>query len=137
MLAICGTPLNARADRLKLLHRLRRLDENAVGAGLEILLAAAERLVEAVHGAGIGARDDEEVLVPPRADRGLDLRHHVCCRDHVLAGHVAAALGRDLVLQENRGRAHRLVALDGVGDVLDVAVAGVAVDQHRQRASPP
>ena len=53
-------------------------------------------------------------------------------RDHVLAGHVAAALGRDLVLQEDRGRAHRLVALDGVGDVLDVAVAGVAVDQHRQ-----
>ena len=53
-------------------------------------------------------------------------------RDHVLAGHVAAALRRDLVLQEDRGRAHRLVALDGVGDVLDVAVAGVAVDQHRQ-----
>ena len=52
--------------------------------------------------------------------------------DHVLAGHVAAALGRDLVLDEDRGRAHRLVALDGVGDVLHVAVAGVAIDQHRQ-----
>jgi len=30
---------------------------------LQILLAAAERLVEAVHGAGIGPRDDEEVFV--------------------------------------------------------------------------
>jgi hypothetical protein len=85
-----------------------------------------------VRGARVGSRDQEQVLAAPRGGRGPDLGDHLLGRDHVLAGHVAAALGRDLVLDEDRRRAQRLVALDGVGDILHVAIAGVAIDQHWQ-----
>ena len=67
MLAIWPTPWNDAADLLQLLHGLRRLDEQAVGAGFEIHLAAPQRVVEAVHGARVGARDDVEVAAVARA----------------------------------------------------------------------
>ena len=124
--------LERSADLLQLLHGLRRLDEQAVGAGFEIHLAAPQCVVEAVHGARVGACDDVEVAAVARGGRGADLSHHLVGWDHVLAGHVAAALGRDLVLHEDRRHAHALVALDRAGDVLHVAVAGVAVDQDRE-----
>ena len=55
-------------------------------------------------------------------------------RHHLLADHVAAALRPLLVLDQDRADAHALVALHGVHHVLDVAVAVVAVDEHRQVA---
>jgi len=120
------------ADARELVHRLRRLDEQAVGAGLEVELGAAQRLVEAVHRAGIGAGDDEGVGIAPRGGGRPQLGRHNVGVDHLLAGHVAAALGRALVLDEDRRHAHRLVARDRARDVLGVAIAVVAVDQHRQ-----
>lgn len=47
---------------------------------------------------------------------------------------MAAALRPLLVLDQDRADPHALVALDGVHDVLDVAVAIVAVDKDRQVA---
>jgi len=80
----------------------------------------------------VGARDDEEIGAAARGHRGAQLRRHGVGVDDVLARHVAAALGRPLVLHEDRRHAHGLVAGDGARDVLGVAIAVVAVDQHRQ-----
>jgi hypothetical protein len=85
-----------------------------------------------VHRAGIGAGDDEQVGILSCGHCGAQLGDHDVGVDHVLAGHVAAALGRPLVLDEDRAGADRLVALDGARDVLGIAIAVVAVDQHRQ-----
>ena len=52
-----------------------------------------------------------------------------------LASHVPAALGRELVLQEDRRSAHSLVPLHDASDILDVAVAVVRIDEHRQVGS--
>jgi hypothetical protein len=59
---------------------------------------ALDRGLEAFGRDGVGARDDQEVAVAPRVHRGLHLRHHLGRRDHLLAGKVPAALGKDLVL---------------------------------------
>jgi hypothetical protein len=121
-------------DPRQLLDRLRRLDEQAVCAGFEINLGAPQGIVEAVHGAGVGTRDDEELRAAARIRRCAHLRRHGVSLDHILARHVAAAFGRALILHEDRRHAHRLVAGDGARDILDIAVAIVAVDQHRQAA---
>ena len=60
-------------------------------------------------------------------DRGAHLAGGLGERDHGLAGHVAAALREDLVLQVQRRGARAGVCLDGALDVQRVAVAGVGV----------
>ncbi len=69
MLAILRHPLERLADPLELLDALGTLDEQPVGAGVEIKLGAAEGLIEAVGGDGVGPGDEEEVGVPPRPRR--------------------------------------------------------------------
>ena len=51
------------ADALEFVLALRRLDEHDVGAGLGVVLAAPDRLVESEPGARVGARDDQRVVV--------------------------------------------------------------------------
>src|SRR4029079_6797904 len=65
---------------------------------------------------------------------GADFRLGDLGRHHLLAYHVAAAFRPLLVLDQDRAHAHALVALHRVHHVLDVAVAVVAVDEHRQVA---
>ena len=54
------------ADALQLGLALGRFDEDHVGAGLLVELRAAQRLVEPVRGARIGARHDHGLGMPPR-----------------------------------------------------------------------
>src|SRR4029079_7214842 len=122
------------ADAPQLVDAARRLDENAVGAGLDVALGAAHGLVEVVDLAGVGARQDPGFRIEPLRARGPDLGFGQFDRHHLLAGHMAAALGPLLVLDQDRADAHTLVALHGVHHFLAVAVAVVAVDEHRQVA---
>ncbi len=63
-----------------------------------------------------------------------DLGGHLGGGDHVLAGDMSAALRRELILEHDRRHAHPLVAVQRMHDILDVAIAVVAVDHHRQIA---
>ena len=121
------------ADLLKLGDRLRRFDIDGVGAGLEVALAAPQRLIHTDDRARIRSRDDEHLLGIACGGRGADLGLHLLARDDLLAGEVAAPLGRYLILHEDRLHAEARIGLDGVGDVLDVAVPVVGVDHHGQR----
>ena len=71
-----------------------------------------------------------------RLDRGAHLLDHLARVDHVLAVHVAAALGRDLVLDVQRGDPGRLVLAHRAHDVERVAVAVVGVGDQRHRRPP-
>ena len=51
-------------DARELVDRLRRLDEQGVGAGLLVGAAALDRLFDAERLARVGAGDDEEVTSP-------------------------------------------------------------------------
>src|SRR6185312_7845411 len=53
-------------------------------------------------------------------------------RDRLLAAHVAAALGPDLILDEESGEAGVLESADGVDDVDRRAVPGIPVGDKRQ-----
>ena len=117
-----------RRDRLQLLHRLRRLDEDGVDAQLGGRLHACAGLVEIDRGAGVGAGDDEELVA--HVDRGSQLGQPVLTRHDLLARHVPAPLRPHLVLEEDAGGAGVLVELDRADGVERVAVAGVAVDDH-------
>ena len=84
-------------------------------------------------GEDVGAGVDDEVLVQPvpHVGAGADLAGHLLGRDDFLAGHVAAALGEDLVLDVHAGHAHRDQPLGDPGGVDGVAAAGVDVGHDR------
>jgi len=69
----------------------------------------------------------------PCVERGADLGQPLHGRNDRLAGHVAAALGKDLVLDEQARDARLLVEAHRPRDVGDVAEAGVGVGEQRQR----
>ncbi len=91
-----------RPDALELVLRLRRLDEQDVGAGFGESPGALERFVQAEAGARVGARDDEEVLAAARFHRHLDALDRVLERHHAPVRRVAAFLRRFLVLDLDR-----------------------------------
>ena len=113
---------------------MRCLDKQPVGTGLEVHFGAPQRVVESVHRPGVGAGDDKKIGAFARIHRRAQLRRHHIGLDHILACHVTATFGRALVLHEDRRHTHRLIAGDGTRDVLGVAVAVIAVDQHRETA---
>ena len=57
-----------------------------------------DRIVKAVDGPGVSTCDDEEVVALTRVHRRLELRQHLGCFHHSLAGKVPAFLWRDLIL---------------------------------------
>ena len=122
------------ADPLHLLHAARRLDEDAVGAGADVALRPAHGFVEVVDRARIGARENPGFRIDPLRTCRPDLCFRQFGRDDLLADHVPAALGPLLVLDQDGAHAHALIGLYRVHHVLDVAVAVVAVDEHRQVA---
>jgi len=62
--------LSRRPFALDVGPRLDPVDEREVGAGLDVHVTAADRLVEAHGRNDIRSRIDDEVAVEPVADRG-------------------------------------------------------------------
>ncbi len=124
-------PFQSPGDVGQLCLVLGRLDPEHVRACIAVAQRAVDRLVDAVDRQAVGAGDDHEVLVGPRRDGRLQLADHLAGRDHVLALHVAAALGRLLVLQVDARHAARLVVVHRADHVDRVAVAGVGICDHR------
>src|SRR5215831_11954261 len=120
-----------RADLLHFGLRLRRFDEEEIGAGTEVSFAAAEGLVETERRARIGARKDEEVLRAARVGGNLNLVHHLFGGNDVAVGRVAALLGNHLVLELDDRYAGLLVTADRVVNIEQTAVTGVAVGDQR------
>ena len=122
---------HGRVDPAHVLDRGHGLDKDHVRPGFGIEAGPADGLVDTVHGRGIGAGHDDEIRVLPGPERGLELGQIFLDRDHRLAGHVAAALGIGLVLDEKRGRAQAFDLAHRMDDVVDVAEPGVDVDHDR------
>ena len=122
------------ADLLQFRDAARRLDENAVGAGADIALGAAHGFVEVIDRARVGAAEDPGFRIDALGRGRLDLGLGELDGHDLLADHVAAALRPLLVLDQDGAHPHALVGLHRVHDVLDVAIAVVAVDEHRQVA---
>src|SRR5215471_13230201 len=121
-------------DAFELRDALRRLDEDRLGASVDVALGAPQRFVEAEHRARVGTHADERLGIKPLRHRGPDLGLHDFRRYDFLAGHMTAALGPSLVLEKDRARTHALVGLNGVHGVFDVAVTVVNIDQNRHIA---
>ncbi len=133
-------PLDQLRHRLDLGLRLRRLEKSHVGAGGERRVHPRHRLLEADHGAGIGASDQQEVRVGLCRRGGADLCQIVFKRDHRLVVEVPALLGKPLVLDVQPCHPAPLVFAHRAGDVELVAVAGIGVGDHRHlhgRGDPP
>src|SRR5262245_29757916 len=128
-LANCGTS-KLRATRSSSSTLSGASDEDRLRAGVDVALGAPQRLVEAEHGACVGAHADERLGIKPLRHSGPDLGLDDFRRNDLLAGHMAAALGPSLVLEKDRARTHAFVGLNGVHGVLDVAVTVVDIDQN-------
>ena len=118
-------------DSPDLIRGLGRLHEEDVGAGLAVAAGTLQRRVQALHRARVGAGDDEEVRALARGDRGGHLGRHLAGADELLALHVPALLGHDLVLEMDGGDAGRLVLVDRADHVERIAVSRVGVRDHR------
>ena len=119
------------AHRLQFVERLRRLDEDDVGAGLVVEPPAADRLVQAERGARVGAADDHEVVVFAGVDGRAELLDLLLGGNDALALEVAALLGPLLVLEDDAGDARAHALANGAHHVERVAVAGVHVRDER------
>ena len=125
--------IEVAADARHLLLALGALDEENVGARPGVGLAAAQRLVEAEAGARVGPGDDEKVGRGAAGRGHLDLAHHLVDGHHAPARGMPAPLGEHLVLDLDRGRAGRLVALDRALQVEQTAKAGIGIADDRRR----
>ena len=124
-------------DRLGVVHRvlaagIRHLGPDDVHAGVGVDPPAFEVFLPVtVRGAvGVRPRDDHGVLGLFRVDGRLESGLSVLAGDDLLARDVAAALGRHLVLDVDRGDADLLVLADRALDVVDAAIARITVGDH-------
>ena len=92
---------------------------------------APQRLVEAQYGARVGAHADQVSGLSRSAMVALIFASMISAGTTFLPAIWPQRLGQAWSSQEHRARAHALVGLHGVHGVLDVAVAVVDVDQHR------
>ena len=113
--------------------RLDPVDECQVGAGGQITVATLDGFIQAADGEHVGPGVDDKVLVQavPGVRAGPDLASHFLGRDHLFAGHVAAPLGKHLVLDVHSGRAHLNQPLGDPGGIHGVAAARIDVGHHR------
>ena len=89
--------------------RVRGASTNSMSAPASRYIAGAlDGALEALDRDRVGARDDQRLARVPRVDRGADLAAHLVRRDQRLAVEVAAALGKVLVLELDRGGAGAL-----------------------------
>ena len=83
------------------------------------------------HAVGVGARGDEQIGIAARVERGLELGQHLLDRDDLLAGQIAAAIGKHLVAEEQAGDAGGLEGPHHLPHIVDPAEAGVGIDVDR------
>ena len=118
----------------QLLGLVGHREQQQVGAGLAVGLAAPQRIVHAARPHRVGAGDDQEVRTAPGRHRFLHLGRHQLHRDHVLDPDVmVCALGHELVLDLDRREAGRLAHADRPVHVHGIAVAARAVEDQGQR----
>src|SRR5581483_574502 len=92
---------------------------------------ARERVLDSMDGARVRARNDDKIRVAPRVERGADFVFHLRLRNDFLAVEMAAALGRHLVLDVDRGDAGALEFAHRAHDAERVAVARIGVGDDR------
>ena len=119
---------------MDLLQRFGRLDEDHVGAGLDIAFGARDGGIETFHSDRVGARDDQRVVVGQRLARDADLAAHFPGVDQALVVQVAAALGKGLVLDVEGGHAGALHRAHGA---LHVGRAAKPVSASATTGRPP
>ena len=105
-------------------------DETGVGAKRVRGPDAVDSFVETCYGLGVGAGDDKEVAVAAGGHGGADALKVLAALDDALVGHMAAALGPDLVFQKTASGAGVDELLDGAVGVEGIAVAGVGIYEH-------
>src|SRR5260370_26482781 len=96
-------PPYAPSDDAQLVYALRRLDKPDIGARLEIGVDPIDRGLDSLDRAGIRARNDHQVVIPPGVDGSLDLADHLALGDHLLALVMTAFLRTDLVFEVEGG----------------------------------
>ena len=110
------------------------LEKCDVGAEVDEGLAALDGFVEAVGMPGVGSRHDEDVgPLLPRIHSSAYSGEGLLALDHLLAPCVAAALGRELILDHRAGEPRRCVAAHGALGIHRVAVARIGIANHGQR----
>ncbi len=126
-----GRPAAAatRAPDLRLVGG--RVEEQDVGALLDVHLDARHGLVDALGRAAVGARQDEDAGLLGGLHGGADLHARLLARQAGLAGGGQRAR-RDLVLDQDGGGAGAAVGAHGALHVHGVAVAVIAVGQHQR-----
>ena len=109
----------------------RRFDKNRIDAELGERAGALDGVVEAIDAARVGARDDDEIGIGARRQRGFEFSFHLRQWDDFFAVEMAAALGRDLVLDMNGSDANAFELTHGAHQIDGIAVAGVGIGDHR------
>ena len=125
----------ALGNGLQILKTFRRLDEGHIRARFDVALSALDRRLEALDGAGVRSGDDDHALAA-RIHSRAHLADHLVRRDELLAGEMAAAFRRVLVLDLNGACAGLLQRPHRVRNVDRIAEAGVRVDDQRQVDTP-
>ena len=117
-------------------HGQGAVDQDAVGAGLAIGFGAAQRFGEPpAADEGFDPGDDGKVLVALGVFAGFDLAAELVHVRHGLgvALDEAVRFGEELVFDAHRGNLALLQLADEALHVVEVAVAGVAVEENRNR----
>ena len=111
------------------------VDEDGVRAGAPVRLGPLQRLAQAPAGDEcLDASDDAEVVVALGVLARLDLPAElVHVRERLVVADEAVGLREELVLDADAGDVACLELLDEPAHVVEVAVAGVPVEQERNR----
>ena len=125
-------PVHALRHRCQFFQVGDGFDERQVRAGGEGGIDPGDGFLQAQHGSAVSAGDDHDIRVAPGSHGSTDFGDELVLPDHLFARQVAAALGRDLVLQMQPRHSGALVFADGAGDVQFVAIAGVGISDQRQ-----
>ena len=75
--------------------------------------------------------------IAPRVERRFHLGEHLLDRNHLLAGQIAAAVGKHLIADEHPGNAGGLERPDHLPHIVDAAEPGIGIDidRHFDRAA--
>src|SRR6202023_4238074 len=93
--------------------------------------AARDGAIDTRDPGSIGASGDEKIAIAPRVERGFDLGEHLLDRDDLLARQIAAAIGKDLVADEQGRDSRSFESAHHLAHVVHATEAGIGVDIDR------